>query len=54
VTPDFTGMFVGTYHASSPEAMWGEDGIGLRSRHVSESHRVATRSETVCTPTPST
>jgi hypothetical protein len=23
-------MFVDTYHASSSEAVWGEDGIGLR------------------------
>ncbi len=36
-------MFVDTYHASSTEAVWGEDSIGLRSRHVSESHRVTTK-----------
>jgi hypothetical protein len=43
-------MFVDTYHASSSEAVLAEDGTGLRSRHVSESHRVTTKSVTVCTP----
>jgi hypothetical protein len=50
VTPDFTGVLVDFYHASSAEEVRAEEGVGLRSRHVSESHRVTAGSEKVCTP----
>ena len=39
MAPDCAGVFVGTYHASSSEAVRGEDGIGLRNGHVPESDR---------------
>src|SRR5215469_15898365 len=50
VAPDLTRILVGTYHARGAQAVRGGDGIGLLNRHVSESDKVTTRSDTVYTP----
>jgi hypothetical protein len=35
--PNLTAVFIDAYHASSPEGVQHRYGIGLRSRHVTES-----------------